>query len=119
MKVDELRTTVDQQYETIEALKITVKTLTDTLEKSEAIHRGELRGRLVKRLAEETVLTPEDIINMTEQDMHDLLEKVPLVKRQSAYHAVTDAGRVSSGARPSAQLEDMFLFDSDEKYKNR
>jgi len=119
MKVDELRATVDKQIDTIDALKKTVKTLTDTLEKSEAIHRGELRGRLIKRIAEETVLTSEDIINMSEQDMQDLLEKAPLIKRQKSFHSVTDAGGVPMSTRPSAQLEDMYLFGPDQKYKNR
>jgi len=119
MKVDELRTTVDQQVETIESLKKMVKTLTDTLEKSEAVHRGELRGRLIKRLHEETILTPEDIINMSEQDMQDILEKVPIMKRSKPFHAVSDAGSITSDARPSARLENMFLFGPDAKYKNR
>ena len=119
MKVDELRTTVDQQEDVIEALKATVKRLTDTLEKSEAIHRGELRGRLVKRIVEDTILTPEDIIGMTEADMQDILEKVPLMRSRKGFVPVTDAGGSSLNARPSSKLENVFAFGPDEKYKDR
>jgi len=118
MKVDELRTAYDQQIEVVDALKRTIVTLTDSLEKSEAVHRGELRGRLVKRIHDETILTPEDIVTMTENDMKEILDKVPLMKRQP-FHAVSDMGGSAINARPSAKLENVYLFGPDSLYKNR
>jgi len=117
MKVAELRATVDQQNDTIKALQRSVKTLTDTLDKSEAIHRGELRGRLLKRIHEDTVLTSEDVMNMTCADMQDILTKIPLIKRKE-FHSVSDAGGAFD-EKPVAAIDSAFLFGPDAKYKSR